>query len=210
MLSKRNRLARIFLSLFRFRWFPLTRRAAIPLSKRFWHRVIPTLGKRVTAQNAPKRQKPALEYTMLLNGGKRIIRTGWRVATAAGMARGKIALVAPNQRGQKPFHRFCPAPSGTRFSFCAPPFLFSSSLRRSARRSRLRMALSIAVNFSSTTGSRAMKIRLYPLFTHGIIGPKDSLSRRLTRLRTTLLPSFLLTEKPTRIGGFCCFAPALA
>lgn len=44
---------------------------------------------------------------------------------------------------------------------------------------------------------RAMKIRLYPDFTEGSRGEKQAFRRRLARLRWTLLPIFLDTEKPT-------------
>ena len=44
---------------------------------------------------------------------------------------------------------------------------------------------------------RAMKIRLYPGFTRGSSGEKQAFSRRLARLRMTLFPIFLDTEKPT-------------
>ena len=44
---------------------------------------------------------------------------------------------------------------------------------------------------------RAMKIRLYPGFTEGSRGEKQALKRRLARLRSTLFPIFLDTEKPT-------------
>ena len=44
---------------------------------------------------------------------------------------------------------------------------------------------------------RAMKIRLYPGFTRGSRGEKQALRRRLARLRMTLFPIFLDTEKPT-------------
>ena len=44
---------------------------------------------------------------------------------------------------------------------------------------------------------RAMKIRLYPGFTTGKSGEKQAFNRRLARLRMTLFPIFLDTEKPT-------------
>ena len=43
----------------------------------------------------------------------------------------------------------------------------------------------------------AIKIRLYPGFTWGSKGEKQALSRRFARLRMTLFPIFLDTEKPT-------------
>ena len=48
-----------------------------------------------------------------------------------------------------------------------------------------------------SAAERAMKIRLYPGFTRGSKGEKQALRRRLARLRVTLLPIFLDTEKPT-------------
>ncbi len=44
---------------------------------------------------------------------------------------------------------------------------------------------------------REMKMRLYPGFTFVTRGEKAAFSRRLARLRMTLLPIFLDTEKPT-------------
>ena len=68
------------------------------------------------------------------------------------------------------------------------------SLSRPALRSVVRMAARMSRKAASRMGSRAIKIRLILLRSSGISGVTASRMRRLTRLLTTLLPIFLLTE----------------
>ncbi len=55
-------------------------------------------------------------------------------------------------------------------------------------------------NGASFKEACAMKIRLYPPRIPGSKGVTASLSLLLTLFRTTAFPSFLLTEKPTRVA----------
>jgi len=59
------------------------------------------------------------------------------------------------------------------------------------------MLFCMAINGAVNEPDRAMKIKLYPGFTLGSRGEKAAFKRRLARLRMTLFPIFLDTEKPT-------------
>lgn len=72
-----------------------------------------------------------------------------------------------------------------------------ASSKTPARLSADTMLFCMDKNGAVNDSERAMKIRLYPVFTWGSKGEKQALSRRFARLRMTLFPIFLDTEKPT-------------
>ena len=152
------------------------------------NRIITAFAKRVAAQNAPDRKQAAFPCAVFLERLNSVFRTGRRKAAAWGQHRRDVLFIAADNGNQYPLHAH-------------------SSVRiKPARWSCVRIPSRMLRNGASMMESRAIKIRLLPPLIAGIKGVTASRMRRFTRLRTTALPIFLLTENPIFALVFRLFA----
>src|SRR6266852_1989022 len=141
-----------------------------------WHG-IPAAGMEgVAACDPPKRHPPAPPPAIALNGFVAVLRTRWGIAAAGDQAKDGAQRhpIDADQRERDRRH---------------DPHPFAHNISNSWRK---------RVNSASTARDRATITTSRPPSARVTNGLTSSRKRRLVRFRTTALPSFRLTARPTR------------
>src|SRR5262249_52193764 len=147
--------------------------------------VVDTAGApRVTAQDPPAGEDGALRRAVRLDRLVAVVRAGRVVPADVAEVGGDRLLVEPDQTHQQVLHRR-PRSRPGRSSFASAPW-------RSAARTE--EGVPAAGGSARTTSSPPAGIRSMRSATRWR-------SRRFTRLRTTAVPTALLTTKPARAGA---------
>lgn len=154
--------------------------------------VIPAGEQSIAAEYAFQRHPSALPCAIFLDRFQCILRTGRRESAAGSVQRRNVSAISANKGQQEAFH--------TRFFLSRG----SAVAKRPARKSCARIVSRISAKGASVRDSCATKIRFIPPRINGMKGVTASRMRRFARLRRTLLPTFLETEKPIFDGRAVC------
>src|SRR5258708_37560754 len=131
----------------------------------------------MTAPQAPRRQRHATHDAVRAQRLLRVSRAARLEPTARPQQRGDRRAVEAYQKEEDGFHR------------------------RASCRARLASSCAVGPNPAPAADGRATTTRSSPGGSVGRSLRQPSPIPRLTRLRTTALPTFLLTVTPTRLAG---------